>query len=195
MYVHTFLKGITSSLGNIPQQWRTLIKNLILQQIRHTVVSPDYSSKISTQYFFASKYLDRHSEKKSLTKRGKKGEANSNPLEINLKSFLPLNPERIECLVKRSIGLNREIVISFPDICRESNQSRGSTFSFFLEELAKGHQDRFLFPLKWSNRQGPSASLLPSTFLSLRFRLDNGCLLITAQRSAARFVETNVTVS
>lgn len=83
-------------------------------------------------------------------------------MEINLKSFLPLlNPERMECLVKRSIGPDRGIVISFPDIYRGSYQSRVSTFDFFLlVEVGKGHRDRFLFPLKRSNRTRPILLLL-----------------------------------
>ena len=95
--------------------------------------------------------------------------------------------------VNRTQSRDRNI---FSQISVEEATSHGGrgwwTFGFFLEELAKGHRDRFLFLLKRSNRQGPrllflslslSLSLSTTTLSSLRFRLDNGCLLIVARQS------------
>lgn len=89
-----------------------------------------YLEQISKQVFdYKKKKKKEKRKKKKGPTRGKGG----NPVEINLKSFLPLlNPQRMECLVKRSIGPDRGIVISFPDIYRGSYQSRVSTFDFFL---------------------------------------------------------------
>lgn len=108
----------------LEKSWRRwmLIKNLILQQIRRTfpLLFAPLGGAVRRRQISR-----RYSEKEGSNE--KKAEARRNPLEINLKSSpTPVDPERIECLVKRPIVPNREIVISFPDICRGSDQSWGS---------------------------------------------------------------------
>lgn len=103
-------------------------------------------------------------------------------LKLTLNHPLSSNPEPENRLVKRSIESNREIVISLPDICRGSGQSRrGRPTSAFFPALRTVEGRRIDLPLPWNgpNRWSQPEPGAPS-------RRGNGCLPITWQCPPSR---------